>query len=426
MRRVFSIINIALAIVIVITLSFGLLRSGIFESVAGLSSGQSQQFADLNRESVQDVESPDASTDTDAEKTRPGETHNLSQTKQSSSDQSGRQTQEAVTIGRSRLDAKTAQATETFPAEDTSSQAPRQSAGEAADPEGADSDSASAAPDSTKAATTTIDNSGTASDAASDSVAASATTTAITTIATADPTTTATSTAATTTAAATTTTAAVAASGTSPLKGKVICIDPGHQKKQNSSLEPVAPGSSTKKAKVSSGTAGVSSKTAEYVVTLAVGLKLKTLLEKEGATVVMTRESHDVDVSNVERAEIGNKAGADLAVRIHADGSENSSVKGISMLVPASGTLSDSLVKSSKKAGTVVLEKVINKTGAKNRGVIERSDMTGFNWSAVPVILIEMGFMSNAEEDRLLVSDDYQNKLAAGLSAGITAYFQQQ
>ena len=52
-----------------------------------------------------------------------------------------------------------------------------------------------------------------------------------------------------------------------------------------------------------------------------------------------------------------------------------------------------------------------------------RDDMTGFNWSTVPVILIEMGFMSNAEEDKLLATDDYRNKLAKGLYNGCVSFF---
>lgn len=54
----------------------------------------------------------------------------------------------------------------------------------------------------------------------------------------------------------------------------------------------------------------------------------------------------------------------------------------------------------------------------KNRGV-ERDDLTGFNWSKVPVVLIEMGFMSNKKEDQLLSDSNYQEKLAEGLCNGI-------
>ena len=259
-----------------------------------------------------------------------------------------------------------------------------------------------------------------------------------TTTATTAPTATTTATTATTSKTAITTTAttvgnptsattagnAASAISSTSLSGKVICIDPGHQKKQNSEQEPVAPNSSTKKAKVTGGTSGTSTKTPEYVVTLSVGLKLQSLLENAGAKVVMTRDSNDVNISNIERAKLGNKAKADIAIRIHADGSTDPSVKGISMLVPTTDYLSDDLVKKSQTAGKIVLEKVIQKTGAKSRGVIKRNDMTGFNWSEIPVILIEMGFMSNPEEDKLLNTEDYQNKIAAGLFEGLAAYFE--
>ena len=207
------------------------------------------------------------------------------------------------------------------------------------------------------------------------------------------------------------------------LKGKIICIDPGHQKKQNSDLEPVAPGSSEKKAKVSSGTAGISTGDTEYALNLAVALKLRDLLEAQGATVVMTRTGNDVNISNAERAKIGNDAKADLAIRIHADGSTNRDTKGLSMLIPSSKHIGDELASVSKKAGQVCLDEVIAATGAKNRGLSVRDDLTGFNWSTVPVILVEMGFMSNAEEDRLLATDEYRAKMAKGLYNGCVVYF---
>ena len=214
-----------------------------------------------------------------------------------------------------------------------------------------------------------------------------------------------------------------AASSTSPIADMIICIDPGHQKKQNSELEPVAPGSSTKKAKVSSGTAGIATGEAEYVLNLAVAMKLKALLEADGATVIMIRTSNEVDISNVERAKIGNDAGADLAIRIHADSSTNRDVKGASMLIPSPAYIGDELAAESKAAGQIIMDSVIAATGAKNRGLVVRDDMTGFNWSTVPVILIEMGFMSNPDEDRQLATDEYRSKMAMGLYNGCVAYF---
>jgi len=233
---------------------------------------------------------------------------------------------------------------------------------------------------------------------------------------------------------ATTTTAAVETTQTSSapqkqegnlLKGITICLDPGHQQKQNNDQEPVAPDSSVKKAKVSSGTAGIATGDMEYELNLAVSLKLRALLEARGAKVVMTRTENNVDVSNVERAKIGNNAKADLAVRIHADGSTNRDTKGISMQIPSSKHVGAQLAETSKNAGQIVLNEVIKSTGARDRGLRARDDLTGFNWSTVPVILIEMGFMSNAEEDRLLASDEYRDKMAEGLCNGIVAYFNQ-
>lgn len=212
----------------------------------------------------------------------------------------------------------------------------------------------------------------------------------------------------------------------SALAGKIICIDPGHQKKGDNDLEPIAPDSGVKKPKVSSGTAGIATGDMEYALNLAVAMKLKSLLEADGATVVMTRAAHDVNVSNIERAKIGNDANADLVVRIHADGSDNRDVKGLSVLIPSSKHIGEELAETSKKAGAAILDEAVRATGAKNRGLSVRDDMTGFNWSTVPVALIEMGFMSNAEEDKLLSTDAYRAKMAKGLYNGCAAFFNKQ
>ncbi len=211
------------------------------------------------------------------------------------------------------------------------------------------------------------------------------------------------------------------ATGT-PLAGIIIGIDPGHQAHANSDQEPVAPGSSDTKKKVSSGTQGRYTKVAEYKVNLQVGLKLKKLLTDLGATVVMTRESHDVDISNKERAEMMNNAGAALVIRIHCNGNNDNSVHGAFVLVP-SNDCTASINDASKKAGRCIIDAFCAITGAKNLELSARSDQTGFNWSTVPVCNIEMGHMTNKEEDNLLVSDDYQNLCAQGIANGIADYF---
>jgi N-acetylmuramoyl-L-alanine amidase len=206
-----------------------------------------------------------------------------------------------------------------------------------------------------------------------------------------------------------------------PLKGLLIGIDAGHQRKGNYGEEPQSPepGSITKP-KVSSGTAGKYSGIAEYQVNLDVALILQKKLSALGATVLMVRTTNDVNITNIERATMMNSAGADLVIRIHADGSENTSTYGASMLVPAKGTMP--AVDASVQAGKIIMEHYIAATGAKDRGVVPRSDLTGFNWSQVPVCLIEMGYMSNKEEDYKLVDPAYQEKCASGLANGVVAW----
>ncbi len=208
------------------------------------------------------------------------------------------------------------------------------------------------------------------------------------------------------------------------LEGRIICIDPGHQTRGNYDTEPVAPGADEMKAKVSSGTAGVKTRIPEYKLVLEVALKLRDVLEGYGATVIMTRTENNVDISNAERAAIANDANADLYFRIHADGSTDKSVHGVSVLIPGKGYITDEYVlKESEKAGSCILEAFVKATGAKRRGMPKRNDLSGFNWCKVPMALIEIGFMSNAEEDVKLNSKEYQDKMVDGMAKGIVEYF---
>lgn len=204
--------------------------------------------------------------------------------------------------------------------------------------------------------------------------------------------------------------------------GKLIVLDPGHGTGGNNEKEPVAPGSSIKKAAYVSGTAGKNQ--TEEELNLIVAEKLKKTLEERGADVYLTREGHKAELSNVGRAKLANDLNADICVRIHADGSENSSAHGASVLLPSSEYIkNDELIQKSKAAGEIILEEYVKATGAKNRGTVVRSDMTGFNWSEVPVVLIELGFMSNPEEDALMETEDYQSKMVFGIAQGLEQYF---
>lgn len=203
-----------------------------------------------------------------------------------------------------------------------------------------------------------------------------------------------------------------------PLSGCLIGIDPGHQAHGNSEQEPIAPGSTQTKAKVSSGTSGVSTHIDEYVTNLQVGLKLRDALEALGAQVVMTRETHDVDISNIERAQIMNEAGVQLCLRLHCNGSENRDVQGLTLYAKATGEGAE----ESAALAQALRQPMLDATGAKDRGVVLNDNYTGQNWSTVPCVMVEMGFMSNHEEDELLNDPDYQQKLVDGMVQGIADY----
>lgn len=211
-----------------------------------------------------------------------------------------------------------------------------------------------------------------------------------------------------------------------PLAGYVIGIDPGHQRHGNAEREPISPGSSSTKPKVSSGTEGQFTGVPEYVVNLQVALKLKAALEALGAEVVMTRETHGVDISNSQRAQMMNEAGVNCWLRIHANYSRDPDKHGMFILVPPEGGLDTddpSVVEQSVALAQALLECTIETTGADSRGLDERNDQTGFHWSKVPVCNIEMGYMSNEAEDRLLVTEAYQQKIVDGLTEGFVRYF---
>ncbi|MEW9701426.1 N-acetylmuramoyl-L-alanine amidase [Paenibacillus sp. SI8] len=202
---------------------------------------------------------------------------------------------------------------------------------------------------------------------------------------------------------------------------QTICLDPGHQRYGNNGLEPLGPNSKEMKEKVSSGTRGVKTRKPEYVLSLEASVRIKEKLESFGYQVVMTRDNHDVNLSNKERATICNQANADLAVRIHADGDASASTEGISLLYPAASVQSQSVFAKSKEAAQVILQEALSATGAASRGTVQRADLSGFNWSEVPTILVEMGFMTNPQEDEKLSDAAYLDALAQGIANGINA-----
>ena len=205
-----------------------------------------------------------------------------------------------------------------------------------------------------------------------------------------------------------------------------IAIDPGHQgyNVDMSAQEPMGPGSSEMKAKATTGTQGSFTGVPEYELNLNISKQLREELKNRGYEVMLTREDNDTAISNKERAELATQYGADIYVRIHANGSDDSSVNGAFTMIPSAqnpyvGALHD----KSYALGEAVINAYCESCKIKNSGVQIFDNMTGINWSTVPVIILEMGFMSNESDDTNMENPDFQKLMVQGIANGIDAYF---
>jgi N-acetylmuramoyl-L-alanine amidase len=200
----------------------------------------------------------------------------------------------------------------------------------------------------------------------------------------------------------------------------LVCLDPGHSSSPTPGTEPIGPGSSVRKPKDSGGTPG------EHTVVLQIAHRTKRVLRARGLRVAMTRTGPDFTYGaggNVDRAKFCNRRRAALMLRIHADGSPNRSRHGVSTLYPAwRKGWTDDVYRPSLRAARLVHRQLLRSTGAANRGLVRRGDLTGFNWANVPVILVEAGFITNPAERRRLRSPAYQLRVARGLARGAAIF----
>ena len=179
---------------------------------------------------------------------------------------------------------------------------------------------------------------------------------------------------------------------------KVIVLDPGHSAVVATGTEPLGPGSSEQKAADASGTRGISSGVPEYELTLNISVQLK---------------------------EVANNVNADVYVRIHANGSENSNAKGaMTICTTPNNPYNASIYGESKALSEAILDKYCEVTGCNKEYVWETDTMSGNNWSQVPVTIVEMGYMTNPEEDVLMQTAEYQQKMVQGIADGIDAYME--
>ena len=206
--------------------------------------------------------------------------------------------------------------------------------------------------------------------------------------------------------------------------GHIVAIDAGHQAKANAEKEPIGPSSETMKAKMPAGAVGTVLGVKEYELTLTVAEKLKEELENKGYQVVMIRESHDVNLSNSERARLANESGAEIFIRLHANSMENTGVYGaLAMCMTAQNPYNAALHDNSYRLAKTIIDQVCALTRTKNRGVQEVDNNGEINWSEIPVAVVEMGFLSNPDEERWLSEGDYQDKIVSGIAAAVDSYF---
>ncbi|MBJ8104550.1 MULTISPECIES: N-acetylmuramoyl-L-alanine amidase [Bacillus cereus group] len=203
----------------------------------------------------------------------------------------------------------------------------------------------------------------------------------------------------------------------------LVVIDPGHQQKANLNLEPIGPGATTQKYKVTDGTTGVVTNKREAVLVLEMAFILKEKLEAKGMQVLMTRTSHEVDISNKERATFANDHKANLFLRLHADGSENPNQSGFAVLTPAEGSpFTKEIYAESLQISQTIVNKMRENNQVKVNGIKFRDDLSGFNWAKVPGVLLELGFMSNPEEDKKLSDPQYVNSLLQSVTDSVDEY----
>jgi N-acetylmuramoyl-L-alanine amidase len=180
------------------------------------------------------------------------------------------------------------------------------------------------------------------------------------------------------------------------------------------------------KAEVTWGATGVYTGQTEYELNLAVALLLRDELIRRGYSVVMIRETNNVSISNMERAEIANKYEAAAYIRIHANSWTDDTMRGaMTICQSASNPYPTCAVhyERSHRLSQLVLTEFCEQTGISKLNMREMDDMTGTNWSRVPTTILEMGFLSNKSDDTLMATDYFRQEAAIGVANGLDAYF---
>ncbi|WP_431044700.1 N-acetylmuramoyl-L-alanine amidase [Streptomyces sp. P1-3] len=225
------------------------------------------------------------------------------------------------------------------------------------------------------------------------------------------------------------------ASGKGSLKGKVIVIDPGHNPRNREHTAKIARlvDIGTNKKECDTTGAATNSGYAEASFTLDVSRRVREILQTRGAKVTFTQDDDRPYGPCVdERAEIGNRAHADAAVSVHADGSGTgnrgfhviapASVRGgeadTSAIVAPSHTLARHLV---REFGEATGTEPANYLGG-GTGLTVRDDLGGLNLSTIPKVFIECGNMRDPKDAKLITDAAWRQRAAQGIAQGITDF----
>jgi len=211
----------------------------------------------------------------------------------------------------------------------------------------------------------------------------------------------------------------------------VVFIDAAKQITEDSDTEALNPDieadaetEAGMKKKMSASAIGVDSGVFEYTITLAIANELNADLIKRGYTVYMSRTTNNVNLSNAKRAQIANASGAEIYIKISAQETDDSSVSGVlGFITTSTNSHTSALYSENYSLCYELLKSTCEETGAKRLGIYETDNLTSLNYLDIPGTVLNVGFLSNADDDANLNSTEYQEKLAQAIANGIDEYF---
>ena len=210
------------------------------------------------------------------------------------------------------------------------------------------------------------------------------------------------------------------------LHGITVCLDPGHSDLYGPSAEYVSP-DSDEMAITNPGLCGQGHFTfrRESIVVLEIAYLLRDVLRAQGAEVVMTREDEYTWITSIPRADLAYDAGADFLLRLHADDRDEEDLRGVQVFCPLSSPYAQAVAtpQEYRAMGEALMFAVRDACGYTERTpgcrVVLNDNYVGNNWARVPCFMLEMGYMSNRQDDYLLSHPDYQQLLAESIAEGV-------